>query len=462
MQGLGRLVVRGGAVMAVRQIIGMGLSVVGLLVVARLIGPQAYGTYASAFAIQFVVQLLCQGGVDVYLMRRDADPTRSELNQAFTLLLTVGLLVALIGWPVSYIVDAWVGIPMIGEVLGTMLWAMPIALVSLVPSAILQRRMAFVPVAWVELAGQAALYAVAIPMAMTRHGVWAPAAGFWAQQVVTSVLMFIRAKYRPGLRLDIVEAKEMLSFGIGYAFSVWSWQARLLVNPLIVARYLGAESAGAVALSIRIADTLCMLRPVAWRLAIAGLARVKAEPERMRHGAGDGMRVLMLTTGPALVFFAFVAPWVVPFAFGADWAPVAMIFPFVALSYLVNCVFTMHSAVLYVLGRTREVTLFHLTSLMLFAISAMAFVPAFGLVGYGYAEIVAMAAYGVSELFVRRQVGSPGTGLGLIWAAGFGLALFAPVFGPLAWLGPVVVVILPATRQTVARYWSMVKEAAHA
>ena len=462
MQGLGRLVVRGGAVMAVRQIIGMGLSVAGLLVVARLIGPEAYGTYASAFAIQFVVQLLCQGGIDVYLMRRDEEPTRGELNQAFTLLLTVGLTIALLGLPGSYLVDAWVGIPMIGEVLSTLLWAMPIALVTLVPSAILQRRMAFVQVAWVELAGQAALYAVAIPMAMSKHGVWAPAAGFWAQQVVTSALMFIRAKYRPGLRLDFVEAREMLRFGIGYAFSVWSWQARLLVNPLIVARYLGAEAAGAVALSIRIGETLCMLRPVAWRLAIAGLAKVKADPEKMRQGSGDGMRVLMLTTGPALVAFAIVAPWVVPFAFGADWAPVAMIFPFIALGYLVNCVFTMHSAVLYVLGRTREVTLFHLTSLVIFAVSATVFVPVYGLIGYGYAEILAMAAYGVSEFLVRRQVGSPGTGLGLIWAAGFGLALFSSIFGPWAWIGPVLVLILPATRQTVARYWSMVKEAAHA
>ena len=60
----------------------------------------------------------------------------------------------------------------------------------------------------------------------------------------------------------------MLTFGIGIT-SQRTWQLRTLINPLLVARFAGAEAVAFVALAIRIAEALGTLRLAAGRMAIA-------------------------------------------------------------------------------------------------------------------------------------------------------------------------------------------------
>jgi PST family polysaccharide transporter len=69
--GLRNQIMRGGAFLAVRQLLGMVISLVGMLLLTRLIGPEKYGLYTAAFGMAWYLQIVSQLGVEVYLVRRE-------------------------------------------------------------------------------------------------------------------------------------------------------------------------------------------------------------------------------------------------------------------------------------------------------------------------------------------------------------------------------------------------------
>ena len=56
------------------------------------------------------------------------------------------------------------------------------------------------------------------------------------------------------LAWDRGEAMRLLKFGMENGASLWVWQLRTLVNPLLIAKSLGVEAAGIVALGIRVIE----------------------------------------------------------------------------------------------------------------------------------------------------------------------------------------------------------------
>lgn len=67
--GLRAKLLRGGLLFSIREAVGIALSIIGLLVVTRLLGPASYGSYATAFGIHQFVLSLGQVGIEVYLIR---------------------------------------------------------------------------------------------------------------------------------------------------------------------------------------------------------------------------------------------------------------------------------------------------------------------------------------------------------------------------------------------------------
>jgi len=248
----------------------------------------------------------------------------------------------------------------------------------------------------------------------------------------------------------------MLSYGTSYSSSIWVWQLRDLVNPLIVGRFAGVEGVAFVAVGIRIAALLAFAKTVTWRVAIAALAKLDSNRDRLRRSITEGMRLQTFAVGLPLAGFALVAPFALPLVFGPRWNPTLSVFPFIALGYLSNAVFNLHSSVLYLLQKNWEVTWFHCGHILLFAASAALLVPRVGFVGYGWAEMVALASYAIIHLFVTKEVGSPSYGMAAIWyltaATVLALCLLGP---PVAYLGFLVLLVpalLPSERQSMRGY----------
>ena len=440
---LRKTVLRGGAFLIFRQAIGLALSLAGVLLVTRVIGPRQYGLYAVATGI---VSFLCAfgtWGLDVYLLRKTEKPGEREFHQAFTLLLCISA-VFLGGLAVlSPLIASFVKISGVTPLIVFLAAGIPFNLLAIPAIVKLDRDLNFKQVAINELAGQAVMYAVAIPLAFAGGGAWAPASGFVTQQLVLLGLSYWSAGYRPSLRWDTTLILRMLKYGLAYSSSVWVWQLRGLVNPFVVGRFAGVEAVGYIAVSIRFVEVLSFAKTATWRIAMATLAKISNDRSRLRNSITEGMRLQALAVGFPLAVFALAGPFLIPLGLGHNWTPALVVFPFIALSYLSNTMFSLHASVLYLLGENSQVAVFHTVHIILFAGSAVLLIPHLGLRGYGWAEVVALFSYPVLHAYLARQVGSPSYGVAAIWFAATACVLALSSIGPPILYSGIVVLLLP-------------------
>lgn len=430
----------------------MVLSLASLLLVTRVIGPTHYGVFVAAAGIQAYLVNLGQLGLNVYLIRSETAPTPREYNVAATLTLSIGVSLALLVWLLLPLLERWLRLPHFGAVMPMLLAALPLQLLGLIPTAHMERGLNYQRVAAAELAAQAVNMLVAIPLAWKGYGATAPAVALLVSQTVGLLLLLKFGGQRLTLAWDGAIARRMLGYGLGYASSLWVWQLRQLVNPVLVARFAGAEAVGIIALALRFVDLLSFVKTATYRVAMSALAKMQGDATRVRNAITEGAGLQVLTVGPLFVGFAVLAPLLLPKFFGTAWEASMTVFPFIALGVLVNAVFNLHSSVLYVYRRNAAVAAFHAANVTLLVGAALVLVPRYGAIGYGWAEVVALASYAVIHATVARQIGSPNYRRAALWGLPCAFALFTHSLGMIALLPLLAVALLPYTHRTLGQY----------
>lgn len=455
---LRRKVFVGGSFMLFRQGLSIIISLFGVVLLTRLIGPSNYGIYNAVMGIYLFIYYLTQFGVNVYLVRKEGEIEKEEYDQAWTFLVFIGLIALFISEALIPLIGKWVRLSGFNSVAFVIFLCYPISLANIVPISKLERELNYKRVALIELFAQIIYYAIGLPLAFLGSGVWAPVTGWWAQQVFVVSLSTISAKYKPKIYFRAELMKNMLGYGLSYSISFWIWQFRNLVNPLIVGRFLGAESVGYVALAIRIVEILTFAKGVVWRISIAVMGRLQREKERLLEIINEGMRIQLLAIFSLVLPFSIIAKWIVPLFFGNKWIPVLKIFPFIALAYIVNSVFSLHSSALYTLGKNKEVAIFHGIHITLFAGGTFLFIHNFGLISYGIGELIACLAYVPIHYFLLKNVGKPDYSVPFIWLASLSLPLFKDNLGLFVYLTILLIFVFPSSRKDIIRYSKTLKE----
>jgi len=442
--------------LAGRQILGIGLRLIAVFVITRIIGPYEYGLFAACMGIFLYLQSFGTWGIDVYLLRKPEDLSKEELNQGFTLLLAIGLVFGCLMYGFRGALAAAVKMPAVKPMFGVLALSVPCALIYLPAMVQLDRALDFRRVAINEFVSQTFQYVVAVPLALAGGGAWSMVLGLVASNLCLCVLTYQAAGLRPRLHWNRALVRQMLGYGLGYSSSIWVWQLRSLVNPILVGRLAGAEAVGYVGLAIRICEVLSFVRSAAWRIAMAALAKLGNDTDRLRQSITEGMRLQTLAVGLPLAGFAIIAPYTIAHAFGTRWEPAIRVYPFIALSYFASSVFNLHSSVLYLLKRNWSVTAFHAVHVFLIAGSAVLLVPRMGILGYGWGEVVALASYVVLHYFVQHEIGSPSYRIGAIWCGAATCVFILTALGtPAVYLAPLVLLfplLFPEERSSLHGY----------
>jgi PST family polysaccharide transporter len=454
-------VVRGGAFMMVRQIVLMGLSLIGVLVVTRTLGPDRYGPYAAAIGIYQYLQILGQAGIGVYLVRAPEPVAARDYRIASTLLLLLGLSFMLVIELARPLLGGWIRVNGFDALLGVLLLVLPFQTMSVAASAKLERALDFRRIAIIEMGSQVFYYAVVLPLVLlTPAGTWALVVGYCCQQIAVTIVLHIVARHVPKPAWDWAKVRSILGYTIGFSAASWIYQLRSLVNPLIVGHFLGDGAVGVVGIAIRLLDMLAFAKTIAWRLSVAALARVQDDREKLIEALTHGMQLQMLAIAPVVLGFGWFGGLVLPIMFGERWLPVMTIYPYIAVSYLTNAQFNVHSSVLYVRRRNWDVAAFHLVHVGLFALGAWFGIQRAGLVGYGWGEMAGLAGYVLLHRSIVRLLGSPDYRLSSVWWLATVIGLFWQQLGYWAMAVPFAALVWPRSIRQLTAYGALIRRRA--
>ncbi len=344
-----------------------------IVVLARLIVPAEFGRYAIALIAQEVAYLIVAAGLGAALVQRKTlDREHWQAGMA------LGLLAGLALTALTLLAAGAIVAPVFGARTAVLVRLMaPLCLISAlstVPMARLRRRLAFRRLSEIEVLSTLVRVIACIGLALIGLSGEALVLGVLAGSLVSALVAWVSAP-PPWPRLARKPARELLSYGLPVSLASISWVGFSNIDYAIIGARLGALQTGyyfrAYTLAVEYQSKVAVVMA---QVGFPVLARTHDAAELTRLYR-QMVRLLTILLFPLLALLAIGAPVLVPFLFGARWAPAVVPVQILALGGASTLVIDAVGTVLMATGRPRA------------------------LLGYGIAHF---AVYGLTVLLVVR------------------------------------------------------------
>lgn len=405
-------VVKGGLYLTLRQILAAGLSMVSILVIARVLGPANYGIVTITFGFFFFFAFSGRLGLNTYLIRQP-DLDEAIPSQVLAFYNTVGVGLCILLWVAAPLAGWWTKEPNVTLALRCIIPGIWLHAVSRAIIGMLERDIRFVEVGLIEFVSQMGNYLFAVPFVLVLNAqnnpymFLGPIIGTVLQFAIQTLLAQYLYPMKWSWRWRLEDIKPALHYGLMFSLSDSILNVRTLRVPVLVSSFLGVEAAGITSVAIRLVDQLALLRLVIRRMSISVIAKLLEDTDATRNAITKGMAYQALLIGPICAGFACIAAWIIPLMFGDAWLLSAEIFPLIALGALVSAIFDLHASTLYAAGHNREVAIANLWYVGSLWLGCAALLPVMGLWGYGVSELLALPSFWVIHRSFSKFYGQP-------------------------------------------------------
>lgn len=415
----------------------LGLQFAVLPVLARILGPSAFGLVALAMPFILLANKVSDAGLGNALVRTP-NPSRELESTVFWLSVGMCAGLTLVIWALAIPAARMLGEPRLPPILMALAALLVVSGSLSVANARIMRERRFAVFAAAETCASAVSAAAAIAAALNGFGAWSLVVQQLVLWVMKAVWVSAAARFRPALVCRPSLAKPHLSFGLHAAASDVADFVGKNAPTIIVGAVLGVTAVGRYSMAlqlIRLPDSL-ISGPI-YLAVFTAVARLGDDRQGAAVLASRGMRGVASAVAPLFAGLAMVADLVVRLLLGPKWAGSETALALMAPAGFFLCYYSMVSAVLMGLGQSRAQ--FHLTVLSALAASAGALIGGrFGVPGV--AAGLSLAGLAVAPAYIRALANALDMKP---------LALAGEALPPLAAAGLMMLAVAVARTQTV-------------
>ena len=314
------VVIRGAGLAAGGYALAQILNLVVYVVLARLLVPEEFGTFAAATALLGFVLLVSESGMSSAVVQR-RDRLEEAASTAVVATIVAGVLLGLLSLAIAPLLGLFFDSGQVTAVAAAMSGFILLRTATSVPDALLQRRFSFVRRLVIEPTQVIVFGTTAIICAENGLGVWSLVIGQYAGVLAELVLVWLLARWRPQLRLASVAMwRELVGFGrhIFVATAILNMSQQL--DSLIVGRAFGTSLLGQFRYGFRIAATpfQALLAAAAYVLFPA-FARIAEARERFEPAFIRSLRWVCMLAFPAGLILIPLGEPIAVIVFGEVW-----------------------------------------------------------------------------------------------------------------------------------------------
>lgn len=312
----------------------LGTLVIGVIL-ARVLGPEEFGTFAIAMVALMAVLSFNELGVSLAIVRWPGDPARifATIN---TISVLGSVLFCAVAWVTAPAFTALMGDPQATLVVRLLILSVILNGVVAGPAALLQRVFREKERLVIDQANTWIGAGISVILALLGFGALALAIGRLAGGLVAAVL-FLRAsplRYRFGWSRQHVA--PLLRFGLPLAGASIIVFATSYADQLAAGAMLGTTALGFYLLAFNLSSwPLSIVSQPLRRVAPAAFAAIQSAPEDQRRVILSLFTVVSCATAPAFGAIAGAAEPLVRMVYGTAWIPSAAV-----LSWLVIAAFS--------------------------------------------------------------------------------------------------------------------------
>lgn len=318
-KGYASTATRGVLFMTVQKWVTRLGGLVTIAILTRLLGPAEFGVVAAAMAVIPVVYLLADLGFSTYVVQAErADDVMLSTN--FWYSTAAGLLLGGAFYLGAPTLAALFDVPGVEGALRGLVPCIVLVALQGVPIAILRRRMQFGALAVQGATAAVVAQVVAVVLAFAGAGVWALIGQQIVSQLVSGVLAWRAARWRPRAHFSLTQFRAMSSFGAKVVGVELVAIGRGLVETAIITHSLGVTALGFLSVARRLVETTQDLSAAAiLPVSAVVFAKVRDTPVRLRAAYRRSLTGVYATVGLPLAFLAVGSGLAVPIVFGDGW-----------------------------------------------------------------------------------------------------------------------------------------------
>ena len=305
--------------------LGLFGGLVSLVIIARLLDPTDFGLYGFVLVTLIIPETIACNSLGEALVQR---PTinRGHSNSIFVISMVLAAIFFLVIILFAPLISQGYGHPELTPYLRVMAAGLFLGAATAVPSGHLLREMKFKEVALVDAAGTVVSAVVGITLAFLWRDAWALIGMELARRLVRMLAFSWFARWLPGIRMSLQEAKDLMRFNIaltGYRLAAVAEEA---IPRLLVGMFLGPAALGMFNLALRVQEqaSTALIAPFG-SVSYAIASRIHKDKEALHRILNAGLRLAGLIAYPALIGAIAIAPFAVPFVFGEKWVPATLV-----------------------------------------------------------------------------------------------------------------------------------------
>lgn len=328
-EDLGRRSRRGGALLLGSQAVRVVGQLATLVVLARLLPPQAFGLLAMVAAVGVVLDFLKELGLSSATIQK-ADLTQGQVSALFWTNAAAGLLLAGALVLAAPVLAHFYGQSELADVTRWLALGFALSGLTVQHWALLRRQMRFTAIASLETAADYAGFAAAIAVALAGEGYWA----LVVQRLVSPAVLLVGSwsvcRWRPDRPARAEGVGALLRYGLSVTGAGIATALSRSFDQILIGWLWGPVTLGLYERTSRLLMLpLNTINAPVYAAGMPAMSRLVDQPDRYRRMFGQIVQKLGLLTMPVFAVTAVVADWVVEILLGSAWreaVPLAALF----------------------------------------------------------------------------------------------------------------------------------------
>jgi O-antigen/teichoic acid export membrane protein len=315
------------------------LSFAVFAVLARKLGPEAFGVFALAVAFAEFGRILPAAGLATAIQRaRRVTPAMADTvfwtSLAVSALAVVVL--ALLAGPIASAFDE----PAVAPLLIALGLILVITVAGATHIALMLREFGHRAMATRSVVSNLAGGAAALAAAGAGWGAWSLVVQRGVAEVAGTAMAWHAYRWMPGRRFSFDVLRELAGFSASMTLTQILFVALVRVQDVIIGRTIGTAAVGVYRTAWRTVELIAqsMIMPFS-QVSLPTLGRLQDDLPAFRKAYLRIIAVSSALAFPAIIGFAVLAPHAIPLIFGAQWeesARIARLLGFMAVPFTLN------------------------------------------------------------------------------------------------------------------------------
>lgn len=320
-------------------------------ILARILGPEAYGLIALAGVFLTVLDIFSDVSFGAAIeQRQDLDAT--HLDTIFWTFLVLGLMLTASSMVAAPLIATFFDEPGLVPVIRWLSIGFLLQMVSGVQTSLMRRDLRMGVLAATTLSASVVGAVVGIAMALLGCGVWSVVGQRLVLRVLTVGLIWWRSDWRPGNRFSFPHLRDVSRFGLSMMGNrVLSYVNRQF-DQLLIGRMLGKVDLGYYFAASRLYNLVShMLIGAISQVAMPAMARLQDDLPRFQRAYVKACRFICLLALPVFVGMSLLAEEFVLVLTGPEWLASVPALRILSLVGVVHAVQYVNGAAIMALGR---------------------------------------------------------------------------------------------------------------